>query len=233
MANRYSFLYTVFGAQIPRNLCMKNFNLTKVVFLGIFCSRLQGKVVKQEVIASTKEIIHGKQFVATSQMIDGVKHAWWSIDGQSVDKDAYKEAILDAEKEERRQERERQYLEQEDELAFQQRMRQTVLKKLLGTFIVRLEGLLAKIRAYNLQSFIGFGQHTFTQEQYDDFMGQVLPHMCNLIKQEEPALTALQQMVDQAEEYEKRMKRLVQEAIETAIHRCDDTVMLKRLLNIV
>lgn len=212
---------------------MKNFNLTKVVLLGIICSRLQGKVVKQEVIASTKEVIHGKQFVATSQMIDGVKHAWWSIDGQSVDKGSYEEAILDAEKEERRQERERQYLEREDELAFQQRMRQTVLKKLLGTFVVRLEGLLAKIREYHLQSFIGFGQHTFTQEQYDDFMGQALPHMYNLMKQGEPALTALQQMVDRAEEYEKRMKRLVQEAIETAIHRCDDTVMLKQLLNIV
>lgn len=233
MVTRYSFLYTVLSMQIPRFLCMKNLKPFILILIVIFIDLGARKVVQQQVVASIKELVHGKQFSYAYQLIDGVRKEWWSIDGRSVDKLTYEEEILSAEKEELRQKREQMYADQEEELSTQQRLRRGLLKKLLRVSISYLDQSFAQLSEYQLQGFIVYGSHTFTKDRYENFVQQVLPQARDLMKQGEPSLVALQSMVDQCEESVSLMKRLVQEAIEVAVQQCDDTVLLKRLLNLL
>lgn len=187
------------------------------------------KIIQSQVVATTKELVDGRQFVHTYQIIDGVKRQAWAIDGQSVDKAAYEDAILEAEKAERRLEREVAYVAQEEELLAEQRLQQGVMKKLLRLATANLKQQLARLEEYKLQPYIVFDEDSLTQEQFESAQ-QVLARAQLLLQDSEPALSEMQATLDRLEWYGKRMKKLMRDSIEQAVAQCDDTALLKKLL---
>jgi len=196
-----------------------------VTFFPLFSKKL----MQSQVVATTKELVNGHQFVHTYQVIDGIKRQAWAIDGQSVEKAAYEEAILEAEKAERLLEREAAYTAQEEELLAEQRLQQGIMKKLLRLASANLKQQLARLEEYKLHPYIVFDEDSLTQEQFEGAQ-QLLARAQLLLQDPEPALSEMQATLERVEWYEKRMKKLIRDSVEQAIAQCDDTAMLKKLL---
>lgn len=200
-----------------------------LLLIVTFSPLFSKKLMQSQVVATTKELVNGHQFVHTYQVIDGIKRQAWAIDGQSVEKAAYEDAILEAEKAERRLEREEAYVAQEEELAAQQKLQQEIMKKLLRLAAANLKQQLARLEEYKLHPYIVFDEDSLTQEQFEGAQ-QLLARAQLLLQDPEPALSEMQATLERVEWYEKRMKKLIRDSVEHAIAQCDDTAMLKKLL---
>lgn len=194
-----------------------------------FLTTISPKITHQQVVATTKELVQGRQFTHTYRMADGVAQEQWAIDGTVVDKTTYEDTILAAEMAERRAERERAYLAQVEELAAFQRAQQGAVKKLIGKTAQAVRQQLAKLEEYHLLPYITYGQQSLTQEQFES-VGGLLTQATELRAAAEPALSELQAMLAKLEQVEQGMKRLIRDSIEQAIAQSDDTEMLKKLL---
>ncbi len=195
----------------------------------LFARSLLPKVIHQQVVATTKELIQGRQFVHTYQMRDGITKQEWAIDGSLVDKATYEDTLLVAEMDERRLEREKGYAAQAEELAAQQRMQQDVLKKLVRKATKTIREQLAKIDGYQLLPYLAYDQQSLTQEQFEGTL-ELLSQADALGGTSEAAISELQTVVKRLERVERGMKKLVRDSMEQAIAQCDDTEMLKKLL---
>lgn len=201
-----------------------------VLLFTPFLSTVFSKTSHQQVVATTKEVVQGRQFVHTYQMIDGIAREAWAIDGSSVDKATYEDTLLTAEMAERRAEREQAYAAQAEELSAKQRLQQGALKKLVKKGVAVLQQQLAKIETYGLLPYMAYAERSLSQEQFENLTLQLIPQAQELVAAQEPTLSELQAVLKKLEWYEKGMQRLVRDSTEQAIAQCDDTVMLKKLL---
>lgn len=200
-----------------------------IVLIVTFCPLFSKKIVQSQLVATSKELVDGRQFVHTYQIIDGVKRQAWAIDGQATDRVTYEEAILEAEKAERRLEREAAYAAQEEELGEKQKVQQGIMKKLLKLNREQCKQQLARLEECKLHPYMVFDEDSLTQEQYEGVQ-QLLGQAQQLLQDAEPSFSELQATSEECEKFAKGMKKVVRDSMEQAIAQCDDTVMLKKLL---
>ncbi len=183
-----------------------------------------------------KEVINGSTFVYREDTVNGTKKKAWTVDGHPVDADEYEEAILNAEKEVRRKERRKE----EEQRVHQQLLHHQVLimlnKKLLTIKIADIEVWLQKLHDYALEQFLVFNDSTYASpEEFDQLSNECIPKVHSLILQgeDECDVGELLHWVNKLDKVPDQLCNLFYASVNNAIAACDDTKMLKKLLDVV
>jgi len=208
------------------------------LFLFAFCefsTICPHRVVEIVSIYCKKEVINGKVFIYRDDMVNSEKKEIWSIDGQLVKKDEYEEAILDAEREVRRQERQQEEEQRKKAQLFKGEMTLVLQKKILRLTVDKIDELLKKFDTHNLKDFLAYKKQTISKELFDDLKGELLPEAKRLVykKDEEYSWDDMNLMLAKVENLDEKLDLFYQDTVRNAIQQCDDTRVLKDLLELV
>ena len=165
------------------------------------------------------------------ELINGKQQDNYLINNRAVDRETYQEAILDAEKEERRHERAREYHAKIQEQEFKQQAKIALLKKLLTQVHKTITEELTKLHAYHLEPYFAFDAQTIPNHENYQQLTQLLTQA-----QELPSTMAAQELEElyvQLEPYQEKIKKFSINTIQNAIKQCDDTKLLKELLVLI
>lgn len=192
-----------------------------------------GGVIKKQVsIYYKEEMVHGKLFTYRLDIVNGTVKENWVVDEKSVGHDQYEQEILEAEKEERRIERENErghHLKIEN---LKHEARMAGQKKLLQEVILELERIVNTVKEHNLELYLQFKPETIgSKEQYDSIVNTLLPEAHDVLDNSD--YKALQESWDELQEYPARMRLLLYETINHVIRTVDDTQFLKKLLELL
>jgi len=183
-----------------------------------------------------KETLDGKTFVFREDIANGVKKQVWSIDGQSVAYDEYEEAILDAEREVRKQERRAQAERREERQKGRLVARIELHKKVLRLMIDQIENSLKKFDDHRLVPFLAFNESVgFSQEEFESIEQELLKEAKRVLftDGQEGDTSPFVTMINRLDGLSERLHGLFQKTVDNAIKLCDDTRMLKSLLEVV
>lgn len=209
-----------------------------LILIGLFgATRLIGytREVEELAVYYKKEVINGRVFVYREDVANGVKKEICTVDGAPVAFSEYEEAILEAEKEVRRHERQ---AELERRSALQKERLATSLqlhKKLLRLEIDRVEAALNRLDDHRIISFLVFDDATFSKEDFEGLSDGLLKNAKGLLWRvdEEQDLASLNTMISSLDGLSDRLDELFQVTVNNAIKLCDDTRVLKELLSLL
>jgi|GEM_PF-1866551 hypothetical protein len=196
---------------------------------------------KEVLIRYTEEKLDGKLFVHRVDVVNGTRKERWAIDGDLVAAQDFEELLLDAEKAERRMERRR--LEElrgkeEMELAQQQEFGRTsrlaIERKRLNLILGQIETELAKIRDPKLAPYYIFSDTSFANaESFTQLCDELVPQARELCETENVVSEELSKFIVHFEQQPARLRTLFRATVNNAINKCDDTRLLKELLETV
>ena len=209
-----------------------------LTFLGLllFDGAISARVLQKSLnISVIEEVIDNKTFIHRVDILNGKRDERWAIDGQSVQEDEYDEAILEAEKAERRQERKACKKEQRDHDEFVIAFQRAGCAKIIELYLVRIKDELYRLADRRLKQFLHFEEDTISSEKEFDYIKNVLiiraQELLDTI--DEVELEELQGMMRRLEEYPKNLRALYYGTVKNAQAHSDDTKLLKDLLSII
>lgn len=205
-------------------------------FVGAFSlGTIEGRTIKKSISVSVlEEIIDGKTFTHRIDVIDGKRKELRAIDGQQVSREEYEEEILEAEKQERRNERCLQEEERIRQTDFMASVQRSTLKKLISIAINQVKDQLHKISDKRIKPFFAFDEQTIaSKNQLKQLKQQIIPDARSLLSDDEASLSELQTALTSLERYPARLRSFYQATIARAQMQSDDTRLLKDLLTIV
>lgn len=179
-----------------------------------------------------EESVNGIRFAHRSDIIDGKVQDIWAINGRSVSYDEYLDAIVNAEREERRAQRKIEDARRRQEADFKVLAQNNAIKKLIRIKISEIVHELTRVKEPLLQAFLKFDEATFATE--DD-----LAYVSNLIQeaqikcQEEQPYSIFRDCLAGLEGLPEKVHKLYQDSVNYAIKTCDDTRYLKDLLSLI
>lgn len=190
---------------------------------------------KNRALFYTEEKVHGRLFSHRIELLEGRQKDLWRVDGEEVDYPTYEELILEAEKEERRQERKREYEERIAHHLFKQQAHESLLKKLLSIVVDEIREEVKLLGRYSLQGYFVYAPTTITDhDDYKYLAHELLSHAERLLRgEEEFSYDDLVALHGKLELYGGRLKQFARATISRAIDQCDDTKLLKDLLVLV
>lgn len=212
----------------------------KAYLMVILVGQLYGvdarMVVKDRTQVYTEECIDGKLFAHRLDYFEGVRKEQWSIEGKTVDAQSYEERILEAEKNERRRERQKDEKEKNDQQLFKMKAQRALLKKLLQAHVNLYFSDIALFERYHLEPYFCYAATTFTSYQaYTQFVMGALACAQKILNEsiDEEDISELQELYEQLEAMQDAWKLFYRATVEQAIEKCNDTKMLKELLQLV
>jgi len=182
-----------------------------------------------------KEVINEKVFIHRDDLVNSERKEIWSVDGQLVSQNEYEEVILDAEKEVRRQERKIQEERRKKDQAFKDEVMLVLQKKILRLTVENIDEQLKKFDSHNLENFLAYKEDTISQELFENLKEELLPEAKRLLykKDEDYNWADMNLMVAKVENLDEKLESLFQDTVRNAIKQCDDTKVLKDLLELV
>lgn len=199
-------------------------------FIGAALPRSIDKSVS---IYFVEEKVNGIPFTHRSDCIDGVKKEVWTIQGRAVAQEEYEEEILQAELQERRKERALQESRRRSQEEFAIKVQYQASKKLVRLLVPEVEAALKKLTDIRLEPYIHYTSHSFGSRADLDQVKADIAHAYDLLDQETVELADLQELYHTLELYPNRLQILYQDSVQNAIKKCDDTRLLKDLLELV
>lgn len=208
------------------------------VFLIMVCVSLRAHEwqVHEVTIHQKKEVIDGTTFIARHEVADGMSTHALTINGRLVDEGEYQEAILQAEKEMRRKVRVQEEAQLAQENEAKNSLALAVHKKIIALHIAHIEQEMHKLERNNLRPFFLFSPTTFSNaDDVARITDQLLPQARTLIDAPSGryAVHTYASMASMLEPIAQRLKDLFYATLQNAITVCNDTKMLKELLEIV
>lgn len=183
-----------------------------------------------------KEVINGVTFVYEEEVLNGRYKATRFIEDRAVSPELFDEKIVEAEKEQRRQQRRDEFEKRMSRLQAQHVSEIDILKKLIRISMTNIQEWLKKIKSHQLEAFLIFNEQTFaSQEQFETLPVEIIASGQRVIDlpfrdiQIEELKILLQKLDDMGE----RLRTLVYGSIDYAIKQCDDPRVLKELLTTV
>ena len=213
---------------------MKRLFLLCLFLVSFIC--IEARRVEVVSVYCKKEVINGKVFIHREDIVNSEKKGSWSIDGAAVTVDAYEEAILDAEKEERRAERRALEMQRERAQQFKHEALITLNKKILRLTVEKLDVAFEKFNRHDLVNFLDFRSHTIpSSEFFYELKDRVIPEAKKMltVSNEESDWGQLNLMVTKLDAMPISIESLFYDTVRNAIKQCDDTRLLKELLEIV
>jgi hypothetical protein len=220
----------------------ESFSMYKGIILLLVTMPLAGGIKKETFVHYTQEQYNNCHFTHRVDMVDGVIKEQWSIEGVQVEAATYEQAILEAEMAERAQvrkardqERRAQELELVRQQEFNRQSRLDIYRKKVQLALVTLETELAKLKDSRLVPYYAYSPQTF--EHHEAFMNVVhkIPEQANQLLNKpasELSESALRSFGDFLEALPIKVRVFYRETIKQAIDRCNDTQLLKELLEL-
>ena len=214
---------------------MKVLNILIVLFLLQIVTFLKGGTIEKSLsVYVIEEQIAGIRFTHRSDLIDGKSNEIWAISGRPVSVGEYEEAILNAERDERRAERKAQEERRKQGQEFKAKAHYTLLKKLGMAQAAEIVKGLIPVKEPLLEPFLQFSESTFSSRDVLHELEQeleIIHKLCESSNLEE--MVQLGTLLKKIELYPARLAKLYQESVNSAIKTCDDTRALKELLKLV
>lgn len=211
------------------------FLLVLSFFINSYTELLSSRHI--EIVSSyvKKTEINGKIFLEREEFFNGSGKRVWVVDGKPVTQVDFEESLLDAERELRREELRNEQAQRQTQATFKERSLVAGTRKTLALLIQDIDRQLAKLNMEKFGPFLLFDDSNFGgQEQFNTLVQELLPRARDLYqKDERVTMPELMAMVDQLEVMPKKLQNLFQKTVEHAIETCDDTKVLKELLDIV
>lgn len=190
-----------------------------------------GRTVEELQVYLKKETIGGTVFEYREDLAAGTRKETWSINGRPVTAYDYENAVLEAEKELRRQERhaelERRRARQEGQLNAVRDLQ----KKLVRLNVEQVEAVLARCKDPRLAPFLQFGARgELSKAEFDAIPGALESAKRLLSSADDDSVGLLKAALEKLEALPDRLDGLIQASLDHAIKYCNDTKMLKELL---
>jgi len=203
------------------------------IWVGIGFLSIQARCIETIDVHYIKEEINDSTFEHRQDIVNGACKETWLVDAKKVTAEHYEEAILNAEKEVRRQER-RARLEhyvKEQELRAQSQF--ALNKKILHELINDIEQRLSLLQEYDLEPFITFN-NDFSKDTFDALSLHLLPEAKRLVgaHNRDIELMNIKDAIDKLEVLPPKLSTLFYKALDYATKVCSDTKKLKRLLEL-
>jgi len=202
-----------------------DYALRRVEVLSVYCK---------------KEIIDQTIFIHREDIVNSEHKEIWSIDGKQVSSDEYEEFILDAQKELIRRERRQQEENRKRAQEFKNEAILALNKKILRLSVKKIEDILKKFDNHNLQHFFYFDDN-FSSNSFDDLKNNIIPEAKKLMysfgssnnNDSDSSWDIIHAMVVKIDGLDNKLESFYQDTIKNAIEKCDDTKILKELLELV
>lgn len=203
-----------------------------MVTIGLVWS-FEAKVVRTVAVSLVEEHVNGHLFVHRIDVVDGLKKEKWTLDNKAIEPEAYDQRILEAEMQERKIERQKEYEKRVRLAEFKQEARSQVTKQLLAHMIDQVEQGLSKFEKYELKPYLVYSPGTIANEvDFSDITTyQVSPARNLLVCDFE--IEKAQETIEKLEPYVDKLAVLFEESVTNAINKCDEPKKLKQWLEML
>lgn len=198
--------------------------------------QISAKVVHEQRTYERQEIINDLSFTYKEQEKNNKLTVHWFIDNQEVDEQIFQEKKLKAKEAAWKIKQEAEGLKRECKKEFNKKAKQHLLKKIFVQELFHLEELIEIIKKYKLVPYFVFSPITFAcQQDIDQLFNSIIPDLKKLSLQpeEDSAAHNLNELTNKITSYSERLEKFLQETIDNAIERCNDTKVLKKLIKLV
>lgn len=206
-------------------------------FLSFFNFVLEGGIpLKERALFYSEEKVNGQIFSHRIEILEGLQKDIYKINSELVeDRQVYEDAYLEAEKEERRRERQKEYEARLAHELFKHKAQIALMKKILALESDFLRKEVRQLEKHSMEGYFLFSPETIrNHDEYDMICNDLLPHIDSLVYSgQDVPYQSFVDTLDQVERYKDRMKSFVRDTINNAIDQCDDTRALKELLLLV
>jgi hypothetical protein len=210
------------------------YTLLLVILMNSISFIAARKVEKSLSVYVIEETVNGDRFTHRSDFIDGKSHEIWAINNQQVPQEEYEEAILNAEREERRSARKAQEEKRKQEQEFKALAHYNLVKKCVKLQSADIAREVSKVREPLLASFLKFNESSISSEALLYELEQELIQVDKICHGSNFAeIKQLEGMLEKFEPYPEKLTKLYQDSINHAIKTCDNTRTLKELLTLV
>jgi len=183
-----------------------------------------------------KEIIDEKTFIHREDIVNNEKKELWSIDGNNVEFAEYEQAILEAEKNIRKKERQAEETRRKEAQEFKNEAIFALNKKILRLKIETAENILKKFNNHNLSNFLNLDKNKiFSKKEFERLQNTFLPECKKFVytADKNTDLLELSDMIAKIDTIPDKLNSLFYDTVRNAIGQCDDTKVLKELLEVV
>lgn len=182
-----------------------------------------------------EEKINDSTFTHRVDIIDGRRKEVWAINGKSATEDDYEEAVLEAEKEEHRQERKKQKKIRHKHEKFVLGAQVGCISKIIEHSIKKIRDELYRLEDQRLEPFLAFDSATISSAKELEYIKFVLLAKARelLAQSDEIGLDELRSMMNRLQEYPERLRDFYYATVKSAQEQSDDTKLLKDLLSMV
>lgn len=219
---------------------LNNFSRFLIILLSfqfIFSSIILAKIVeKNSIIFFKEENINGINFKHKFEIDNGIKKESFSINNLVVDQLEYEEAILEAEKEERRVERQKDDQIRQNFANIYYKTEIKLLQNELNFKLKELQNAFEKLNDKKLEPYLIFSKDGIeNKEEFKDISSNFILKVKDfVIKQDKNKdLKKIQEYNNKVIEYTQKINNTFLSTINNAIDRSDDTQLLKELLSLV
>ncbi len=218
---------------------MKNVNLSYLFLLQpliflVFNSNC--KVIKEIITIEIEEVFNSKTFIDKKKINNGTEIQEFFVDANPVIKDLYIKEKMEAKFNELQLMNKIKEEKSENERKFKKKSEFFILKKLIRINLKDLENYIEKLKENNLEKFYSFSPQTFNSlDNFQVLENEFIPEAKFTINQTNDELTVdlLHQMLDKIESYLDKINEFYKNTINNAIELCDDTKLLKDLLELI
>ena len=212
---------------------IRNIRILGVLFFSI--SLVNARFIEKSLsITVIQESVNGIRFAHRSDLIDGKIQDVWAINGRSVSHDEYLDSILDAEREERRTQRQLENEKRKQEQEFKALAQSNGLKKLIKIKINEIMRELTKVKEPLLESYLQFDEATVASPEDLSAVASLISDAQKKCREDqELPCSSLKECLASLEGLPEKLTKLYQDSITYAIKTCDDTRSLKDLLSLV
>jgi len=207
-----------------------------IIFLSYYSCYVQAAPLHEERLYKREEKFSEGVFLYKESVINGLKKEQWLIDNKPVDQDYFDKQRLAAQQQELAEQQERERAAQVALEAKKNQLQMKAYKKIFGASYATVEALLEKLQKYKLAPFAQFCPKTFASAQdLEQFSKIIMPELGKLLTKESGVieLHEFATITNRLQMYEERLQQFFIDTVENAINRCDDTKLLKKLIEVI
>lgn len=210
-------------------------NIKAIIFCAIASAALKGRTLEKVLqVSIVEERVNGDLYTHRMDTVDGVQTQRWLINGKEVDEAKYEDRLAQADALERKQERDKQKRMFQYKHASVNRLQRDILQRTLKDLLYEIKQQLAKVSDYRLRNYLHFSDDSIQSlDELDRLHNQLVAQADDLLRDQESALSSVQSMITQLENYPERLALLFNQSVEQACAHSDDTRLLKDLLNCI
>ena len=200
----------------------------------VFCVPIKALVEKEVSVSLRQERINNRVFKHQKELSSGVLKELWIIDGVVVNASEYREAILDAERDEARIKREAQESLQRTHDAWFLKSQQDVYIKVLREAIKAVQYELDMVtKDVRLHSFYFFDKSNIGSSQELEIIKDAIGEAYRYASQEDLTknFEDYRHIIKKLEGYPSRLRKFYHASVTNAIANSNDTKFLQELLD--